>query len=98
MAAGQPLIRRFAQQAAGGGQGKLALADAGQAVYQPCMGETVTLRQPLGRELALPGQELRQIAHGAPSAIWPPWRWISSSPTPRSEERRVGKECVRQGV
>ncbi len=69
MAAGQAVLRRLAQQAGGGGIGEVELADAGQAVHQPGVGEALAVAQPGPRRLHLPGQELGR-AHGRAATSW----------------------------
>src|SRR3546814_6418537 len=66
MAAGQAMVGRLAQQAACGGQGKLAFAYARQAMDQPGVRKALALRQPISGKVALPGQKLGKIAHKAP--------------------------------
>src|SRR3546814_1434075 len=65
MAAGQAMVGRLAQQAACGGQGKLAFAYARQAMDQPGVRKALALRQPISGKVALPGQKLGKIAHKA---------------------------------
>ena len=67
MAAGQAVLWRLAKQAGGGRHGEVQLADAGQAMHQPRVGEALAVAQPVAGGLELPGQELRARSLG-----WPP--------------------------
>lgn len=79
MTAGQAVLRRLAQQAGGGGHREIELADAGQAMHQPGMGEALAVAEPGARRLHLPGQELGR-AHG---------RTATSSRSPASSSARI---------
>ncbi|MNV60098.1 hypothetical protein D3C71_1525510 [compost metagenome] len=85
MAAGQTVLGRLAKQARGRGDREVQLADAGQAVHQPGVGETVAIAQPGPRRVHLPRQELGG-AHASAA---------SSSRRPASNSVRIrSMDCV----
>lgn len=64
VAAGQPVFRRFAQQAGRRRDGEIKLADAGQPMHQPGMRKAVAIAQPGAGRVHLPGVKLGRAHAG----------------------------------